>query len=131
MGNFWKIKAIFPKTALKTSLKIAIWAFFRGLKSKFGYFLGFSKIISDEHTYHFYIKSPPPGPKLLMTSQFPQKSYHRYLLDSRLHNKGEEKKESKLLFFRKLTLLKSKFRLTFFLEPLIQSNLNANFLGSL
>ena len=47
---------IFPKTALKT----AIWVFFRGLKSKSGYFLGFSKKISDEHTYHFYIKSPPP-----------------------------------------------------------------------
>ena len=35
---------------------------FRGLKSKSGYFLGFSKNISDEHTYHFYIKSTPPPP---------------------------------------------------------------------
>ena len=33
---------------------------FRGLKSKSGYFLGFSKKISNEHTYHFYIKSAPP-----------------------------------------------------------------------
>ena len=49
------MEAIFPKTALK----IAIWVFFRGLKSKSGYFLGFSKIISNEHTYHFHIKSPP------------------------------------------------------------------------
>ena len=28
----------------------AIWVFFRGLKSKSGYFLGFSKKVSDEHT---------------------------------------------------------------------------------
>ena len=34
---------------------------FRGLKSKSGYFLGFPKKISDEHTYHFYIKSAPRG----------------------------------------------------------------------
>ena len=40
------------------AIKIAIWVFIRGLKSKSGYFLGFSKKISDEHTYHFYIKSP-------------------------------------------------------------------------
>ena len=31
---------------------------FRALKSE--YFLGFSKNVSDEHTYHFYIKSAPP-----------------------------------------------------------------------
>ena len=49
---------------LKTALKIAIWVFFRGLRPKSGDFLGFSKIISDEHTYHFYIKNPvPPGPE--------------------------------------------------------------------
>ena len=52
------MEAIFSKTALK----ITIWVFFRGLKSKSGYFLGFSKKISDELTYHFYIKTaPPPG----------------------------------------------------------------------
>ena len=34
--------------------------FFRGLKSKSGYFLGFSKKISEEHTYHFNVKSPQP-----------------------------------------------------------------------
>ena len=50
------MEAICPKTALK----IAIWVFFRGLKSKSGYFLGFSKRISDQHTYHFHIKSAPP-----------------------------------------------------------------------
>ena len=44
------------------ALKIVIWVFFRGLKSKSGYFLGFSKKISDEHTYHFYIKSTPAPP---------------------------------------------------------------------
>ena len=49
------MEAIFPKTFLK----IAIWVFFRGLKSKSGYFLGFSKKISDEHTYHFHIESAP------------------------------------------------------------------------
>ena len=53
-----KTEAIFPETVLKTALKIAIWVFFRGLKSKSGYFLGFSKRNSDD-TYHFYIKSPP------------------------------------------------------------------------
>ena len=57
--RFLKIEAIFPKTALKIALKIVIWVFFRGLKSKSGYFLGFSKKISIEHTYHFYIKGPP------------------------------------------------------------------------
>ena len=51
------MEAIFPKTALK----ISIWVFFIGLKSESGYFLGFSKKISDEHTYHLYIKSAPPG----------------------------------------------------------------------
>ena len=45
MENFRKIEAIFPKTALK----IVIWVFFRGLKSKSGYFLGFSKKISNEN----------------------------------------------------------------------------------
>ena len=60
LENFWKMEAIFPKTALK----IAICVFFRGLKSKSGYFLWFSKKISYEHTYHFYIKNaPPPGQK--------------------------------------------------------------------
>ena len=49
------MKAIFPKTALK----IAIWVFLRDLKSKSGYFLGFPKKNSDEHTYHFNIKSAP------------------------------------------------------------------------
>ena len=33
--------------------------YFRALKSE--YFLGFSKNVSDEHTYHFYIKSAPLG----------------------------------------------------------------------
>ena len=49
------MEAIFPKIALK----IAIWVFFMGLKTVSGCFLGFSKTISDEHTYHLYIKSPP------------------------------------------------------------------------
>ena len=39
----------------------AIWVFFRALKSKSEYFLGFSKQVSDEHTYHFYVKSASPG----------------------------------------------------------------------
>ena len=47
----------FPKRALK----IVIWVFFfgggGGVKIKIWVFLGFSKKISDEHTYHFYIKS--------------------------------------------------------------------------
>ena len=34
MENFWKMGAIFPKIALK----LAIWVFVRGLKSKSGYF---------------------------------------------------------------------------------------------
>ena len=56
------MEAIFPKIALK----IAISVFFRGLKSKSGYFLAFSKKISDVHTYHFYIKSAPPPPGLFL-----------------------------------------------------------------
>ena len=35
--------------------------FFRTSRQLFGYFLGFSKNVSDEHTYHFCIKSSPPG----------------------------------------------------------------------
>ena len=57
----------------------------------------------------------PGDPKLLMTSQFPQKSWKRYLLDSRLHNKGEEKKENELVFFRNLTLFESKLSRCFLL----------------
>ena len=49
-----------------------------------------------------------------------------------LQNKGGKKKENELVFFRKLTLLKSKlnrrFLLHSLLEPLMQSNLDANFL---
>ena len=52
---------IFPKIALKTAHKTAISVFFRGLRSISGYFLGFSKNICDEHTYHFYIKSASPS----------------------------------------------------------------------
>ena len=48
---------------------------------------------------------------------------------------GEEKKENELVFFRKATHLKSKinrcFLLLSLLEPLMQSNLEANFLGKL
>ena len=33
--------------------------FFRILHQQFGYFLGFSKKVSNEHTYHFCIKSSP------------------------------------------------------------------------
>ena len=63
---FWKIlgklKQFSPKQPSKRPLKLQFGYFFRGLKSKSGYFLGFSKKISDEHTYHFYIKRPPsPG----------------------------------------------------------------------
>ena len=58
MENFWKMEAIFPKTCSPKNCNLGI---FRGLKSKSGYFLGFSKKIFDEHTYHFYIKSAPPG----------------------------------------------------------------------
>ena len=77
----------------------------------------------------------PGDPKLTMTSQFPQKSYHRFFPYSRLQNKGEEKKENELVFFRKLTLLKSKINHCFLLlsplEPPMQNNLDVNFLGKL
>ena len=77
----------------------------------------------------------PRDPKPLMTSQLSQKSWHRYLPNSGLQNKGEEKKEKELVFFRKLTFLKSKlgrcFLLLSFQEHLIQSSLNANILGRL
>ena len=46
----------------------------------------------------------------------------------------KEKKDNELVLFRKLTILKSKlnrcFLLLSLLEPLMQSNLDANFLGS-
>ena len=75
-------------------------------------------------------------PKLMMVSKFLQKIQHRFFPDSRLHNKGEEKKnELVFFFFRKLSLLKSKisrcFLLLSLMEPLMQSNLDANFLGKL
>ena len=53
MENFWKMEAIFPKTALK----IAIGYFLGVLNKNLGIFLGFSKKIVDDYTYHFYIKS--------------------------------------------------------------------------
>ena len=47
----------------------------------------------------------------------------------------ERKKENELLFFRKLTLLKSKISRCFLLlslqEPLIRSNLDTYFLGEI
>ena len=50
-------------------------------------------------------------------------------------NKGEKKKENELVFFRKLTLLKSKihccFMLPSLLEPLMRSDLDAYFLRKL
>ena len=46
----------FPKTFS------AKFVFFRILHQQFGHFLGFTKNVSDEHTYHFCIKSSPsPG----------------------------------------------------------------------
>ena len=74
--------------------------------------------------------SVPDYPKLTTTSQFLQKSLHRFFPDSRLQNKEEEKKENELVFLRKLIFLKSKinrcFLLLSLLEPLMQSNLDAN-----
>ena len=52
---------VFSKNCIFQGIGPAIWVFFRSLKSKSEYFLGFSKKFSDEHTYHFYIKSDPPG----------------------------------------------------------------------
>ena len=65
MENFRKIEAIFPKTALKTALKIVIWVFFRGLKSKSGYFLGFSKKISNENIPITSTLRVPPPPRAI------------------------------------------------------------------
>ena len=68
MENFRKIEAIFPKTALT----IVIWVFFRGLKSKSGYFLGFSKKISNENVpITSTLRVPPPGRFVLMSALGP------------------------------------------------------------
>ena len=48
---------IFPKTALK----IAIWVFFRGLKSKSGYFKGFPKMFPTSVPITSTLRVPPPG----------------------------------------------------------------------
>ena len=53
---------------------------FRGLKSKSGYFLGFSKKISDEHAYHVNIKSArgvlseqvPATPAIFLSDSLPR-----------------------------------------------------------
>ena len=51
MENFWKIEAIFPKTTLKTALKIAIWVF-----------LGFSKQFPTSISVTSTLRVPPsPG----------------------------------------------------------------------
>ena len=71
MENFRKIEAIFPKTALKTALKIVIWVFFRGLKSKSGYILGFSKKISNENIPITSTLRVPPRRFVLMSASGP------------------------------------------------------------
>ena len=74
-------------------------------------------------TFHLRLKASfhlPGDPKLMMTSQFSQESLHRYLPDSRLHNKGEEKKENELVFFRKLTPVKSKLSRSFLLLSFLE-----------
>ena len=53
------MEAIFPTIAFKTALKIAIWVFFRALKSKSGYFLGFSKKVPT--TFTSTLRLPPQG----------------------------------------------------------------------
>ena len=50
---------------------------FRALKSE--YLLGFSRKVSEEHTYHFYIKSAPPPGILGFT---PGKSLRRFRRDN-------------------------------------------------
>ena len=73
-------------------------------------------------------------PKLTMTSQFLKKLTIDF---SEIRGSGirKRKKENELVFFRKLTLFKSKFNRCFLsrflLEPLMHSNLDANFLGKL
>ena len=53
---------------------------------------------------------PPPArdPKLTLTSQFFQKSQHRFFPDSRLQNKGEEKKIKWACVFQKAGPLKKQ-----------------------
>ena len=41
----------------------------------------------------------PGYPKLMMTSQFPQKSEHRLFLDKSLKNMGNGEKENEIMFF--------------------------------
>ena len=80
----------------------------------------------------------PSDPKFSMTLQFPEKSYHGCFPDSRLQNKGKEKKTKKMnLCFQEADPLNSKLKHSLLLlvlsllEPLMQSNLCANFLGRL
>ena len=61
-------------------------------------------------------------PKLMMTSQFPQRSQYRIFPDSRLQNEGKERKENELVFFRKLTLLESKLSCCFLLLSFLEHN---------
>ena len=81
------------------------------------------------------ISSPvaPGNPKLTMTSQFPRKVSIDF---SQIRGSGIRKKRKIwTCVFRKLTLLKSKlnrcFLLLSFLEALMRSNFDANFLGRL
>ena len=57
LEGFWKMEVIFPKTAFK----IAIWVFFKGLKSKSGYLEGFSKKIPTSISITSTLTVPPPG----------------------------------------------------------------------
>ena len=68
---------VFSKICIFGGIAPAIWVFFRALKSE--YSLGFSKKVSDEHTYHFYIKSAPlPG----ISAFTPSKSLRRFRKDN-------------------------------------------------
>ena len=75
------------------------------------------------------------GTGVLMSSNFADPNNRKYTRPGSSQNKGEKKKENELVFFRKLTLLKSKihrcFLLLSLLEPLMRSNLDAYFVGKL
>ena len=53
--------------------------FLRILRQHIGYFLRFSKNVSDEHTYHFCLKSPPPGILAFTPSKSLRRKDNNYL----------------------------------------------------
>ena len=57
MKSFLKVFSKLNKIVRQNVIRLFKLTQFRDLQSKSRYFSGFSKNISGEHTYHFYIKN--------------------------------------------------------------------------